>query len=202
MTVSGVLSSWLTSASRRRRDASFSSSRVLIALNARATDRSSAGPRSASCVPSSPAQPYPRPRSGRRPAQRCRGARPMASTTKRRTRSARKADSASDGYPPNRLVMMSMGKQHDGDHQEDQEATPKRPMKRRRIRRQPHARSGGHGSLLRPPPRTASVCRGPQRRPPATVTILRHRPTGSRRRTPSEGSAGRAASPRSCGEGS
>ncbi len=205
MTVSGVRSSWLTSASSRRRDASFSSRRALIALNARASERTSAGPRTFTWVTDLARLDAP----GRvdEIADRRRGASDEASQraerrmTKISERQERRERRWTD-WPPNRLVDdadQERDQEREDQGDDEEEAPPARHHEAVAASAGPHSRS----AAMARPPATIGAGRpsgGPHPRPRhRSWRFVRHRPADSRRRRRSAGSAARAAPARSCG---
>ena len=190
MTVSGVRSSWLTSAIRRRRSFSASASRVLMALNARARVRTSPGPRSGTCDPNSPAS--------TRAEASIRS--PIGATVSRAARTSRRMMRATttrrdvprtaDIHPaPNRVVSI---------HASAAVRTSRMSTKRGNETRGATSKAAPHGPpgigalgwerlTLRPPRR--SLATAPPRAPAPGRASTLSRQGGTPRRTPSGDSA-------------
>ena len=199
MTVSGVRSSWLTSARRVRRASSFAARRELIALNARASERTSDGPRSGTCVPISPASTRPA-ASMRSPTGALARRKTRATAPRTRRRSATATISASAPL----AEQLADGPRDERDQaadeeDEEQEGATEAPHEAP-ARVTPRRAIGGWPCLaLRPPARAPAVRRSPAPAAPSVRSGLRHRPGGIPRRTRSAGDAADADPPRSCG---
>ena len=199
MTVSGVRSSWVTSARSRRRALSVSSSRALMALKARASERTSRGPRSSTRVLKSPAST--RPAASIRSPTGAASAAHAGAEDRRRGRPGPGAPgrrmSAADGRPPSRpsdACRSSNATKRPASDQDDR-TRKKQPMRHmKRPAHAPPARPRSVGGQASPSghQRGRLAARPQRRRRHASVALVRHRPAGSRRRTPSAGSADRA----------